>query len=79
MSKTITIDEFLERNKDILKGNYVYYSAGNEGEVSKYKPTVGKYDWKNDPSELVVTVLSYAFNIAPYQGDWKKSLRRVKE
>ena len=71
MSKTITIDELIP----LLKKGWV---AMDEN---------GSWYWFNNepiqisPEWYVRSGFScdlYPFNIAPYQGDWKESLRRVK-
>ena len=74
MSKTITIDEFLERNSDIMIDEYVAYD-----------PEWGWLTFKEKPTFMTPAIgwsaglcLEDMFNIAPYQGDWKESLRRVK-
>lgn len=79
MSKKITIDEFLERNKDIICGNYVAMNKDGEwvlyGSEPEYRD--GWDIWLAHSNTIFHNFLD-AFNIAPYQGDWKESLRRVK-
>ena len=73
MSKTITIDELIP----LLKKGWV--AMDNDGSWSwfsnkPYKRT-DMWIWGNTGDWRALT---RAFNIAPYQGDWKESLRRVK-
>ena len=75
MTKQITIYEFLKRNADIMKDNYVAYdpSFGWLGFIEK--PTFGGrlVGWDCG------IILSDNFNIAPFDGDWKDSLIKVEE
>lgn len=73
MSKTIKIDELIP----LLKKGWVAMDKTGDWYFFDYKPKVGTY------SDFWYTVKPYAyqfdmFNIEPYQGDWKKSLRRIK-
>ena len=70
--KQITIYEFLERNKDIIKGNYVAYEPKVGWLVFREKPTSYVYEWFGG------IMISDSFNIAPFDGDWKDSLIKVE-
>ena len=70
--KQITIYEFLKRNADIMKDNYVAYDPTFGWLVFIEKPTRYVYEWFGG------IMISYSFNIAPFDGDWEDSLIKVE-
>jgi hypothetical protein len=70
--KQITIYEFLERNSDIIRGNYVAYEPIAGWLVFREKPKCCVYEWFGG------NMISDTFNIAPFDGDWKDSLIKVE-
>lgn len=71
----ITIEEFLERNKDCIKKGWVAYDTGWGWQWFEEKPTfVRKKYWaENGRDSFSVTL----FDIAPFGGNPKDSLREV--
>ena len=73
MSKTITIDELIP----LLKKGWVAMDRDGTWKWYAKKPKVweGSKNWMDKAFSYEYF---YQFNIAPYQGDWKESLRRIK-
>ena len=75
MSKTITIDDLIP----FLKKGWVAMDSCKTWWWFNVKPNMADCGWcPMDYSYTVIDLDSCFFNIAPYQGDWKDSLRRVK-
>ena len=70
--KQITIYEFLKRNSDIIKGNYVVYEPDAGWLVFIGKPECCDNGW------FAGNMISDIFNIEPFDGDWKDSLIKVE-
>lgn len=70
--KQITIYEFLERNKDIIKDGWVAMDKDGAWDWYDIKPHIDDNVWFGDFGDL------YCFNIAPFDGDWKDSLIKVE-
>lgn len=74
MSKTITIDELLP----LLKSGWVAMDYNRSWWFYNTKPIKCSSAWFGSKRIAEGDKLSYSFNIAPFDGDWKDSLRRVK-
>ena len=73
MTKQITIYEFLERNADIMKYNYVAYDPSFGWLGFMKKPTFGgRLEGWN------CGICLDDFNIAPFEGRWQDSLIKVE-
>lgn len=72
--KQITIYEFLERNADIMKDNYVAYDPKFGWLVFIEKPTCGSRTEGWDCG----TIIDDMYNIAPFDGAWEDSLIKVE-
>lgn len=75
--KQITIDEFLEMNKYILKRGWVAYDFSGWTWFDK-KPWMLGDEWVCFCNIQQLSGNGNPFKIKPYQGDWKDSLGRVK-
>lgn len=75
--KQITIYEFLDRNSDILCGDYVATDKTGNWKLYGSEPEVRK-GW--DEWLLHSDTIFYlsGFSIAPFDGDWKDSLIKVE-
>lgn len=75
--KQITIDDLIPS----LKKGWVAMDKNGRWNFFYRKPTAvkdfGLWGMKSDGS-FVYHLPKWVFNIAPYQGDWKQSLRRIK-
>ena len=72
----ITIDDFLERNKDCIKHGFVSYDTVWGWQYYEEKPTfVRKKYWMENRDSFSVTF--YVFDIAPFEGNPEDSLREV--
>lgn len=72
--KQITIYDLLP----LLKPGYVAMDKNGEWWWYITKPKEGEYMWINEYANTRSVKLSQGFNIAPFDGDWKDSLRRIK-
>lgn len=76
MKHSITIYEFLERNKDVLEDGWV--AMDKDGAWFWYdiniKPFMDDNEWWNNEK----TCGLFCFNITPFDGDWKDSLIKVE-
>ena len=73
MTKQITIEEFLEKNKDYMEDGYITCDKDGIWKFYRYKPEIQLCGWFGISS----TTLSKAFNIAPAK-DWTKSLIKIE-
>lgn len=72
----ITIDEFLKRNKDCIKKGWIAYDTGWGWQWFEEKPTfVRKKYWAENRCGWSVSLT--IFNISPFEGNPKDSLREV--
>ena len=83
--KQITIYEFLEKNKGVIKNGWVCMDCNYLWKWFSHKPhKVGdyywseKYYWECYHPNCEGSYLSNAFNIAPFDGAWKDSLIKVE-
>lgn len=72
--KQITIYEFLKRNADIMKDDYVAYDPTFGWLVFIEKPTCENRTEGWDYG----TIIDDMYNIAPFDGDWRDSLIKVE-
>lgn len=75
--KQITIYEFLERNKDILCGDYVAMDKTGNWKLYGSEPEYRKW-WDEWVLHSDIVFDLSGFSIAPFDGDWKDSLIRVE-
>ena len=83
--KQITIYDFLEKNKGVIKNGWVCMDCNYFWKWFSHKPhKVGdyywseKYYWECYHPNCKGSYLSNTFNIAPFDGDWKDSLIKVE-
>ena len=74
MSKMLTIDELIP----LLKKGWVACGQSGVWRYFRKKPHAGLISYEPAERDYFNMVYLDCFNIAPYQGDWKESLRRVK-
>lgn len=75
--KQITIYEFLDRNSDILCGDYVATDKTGNWKLYGSEPEYCK--WLDDWILHSDTIFYLSgFSIAPFDGDWKDSLIKVE-
>lgn len=72
--KQITIYEFLEKNKGVIKDGWVAMDKDGDWYWYDTKPYLDDNEWWNNVSYSDL----YGFNIAPFDGDWKDSLIKVE-
>lgn len=76
--KQITIYEFLERNKDVIKDGYVAMNKDKSWNWFNNCPKNGDH-WNGWYGKVGTQETSLCcFNIASFDGDWKDSLIKIK-
>ena len=80
--KQITIYEFLKKNEGVIKNGWVACNSNGSWRWSKYKPKCrqrfGLWDTEYERNEAYFASLT-AFNIEPFEVDWRDSLIKVKQ
>ena len=75
--KQITIYEFLDRNNDILFGDYVAMDKTGDWKLYGSEPEARKL-WNEWLLHSDTAFDLSGFNIAPFDGDWQDSLIKVE-
>lgn len=70
----ITIDEFIEQNKNCLHKGWVYMDSTYKWYFVFSKPTLSKGLWKHKPYEFVYPLSLFDIEVID---DYTKSLRKI--
>lgn len=75
MCKQVTIEEFLEKNKDCMRATWIAYDPKWKWLtfISEEKPSYTEEGW-NDTG----ICLDDDFNLVSFKGNWKNSLMKIK-